>query len=163
MRGNFITDRNGFNNPNYKDGRKNTRLYRIYNNIKSRCYNKNSQAYLRYGARGITVCEEWRNDFTKFYDWSMKNGYQENLTIDRIDNNGNYEPSNCRWVTVKTQSNNRSKNHLVSLNSTTKTLNEWCEIYEINYHTVQDRLKRGWNYEKALLTPPNTKFRRKVV
>ena len=163
MRCNFITDRHGNLNPNYKDGRKNTRLYRIWGNMKSRCYNVHVTHYERYGGRGIKVCDEWKNDFKAFYDWSMSNGYTDNLTIDRINNNGNYEPLNCRWVTVKEQSINRSNNHHVAIDDEIKTLSEWCEIYNINYKTVRDRLKRGWNYKDALTIPVKTKFRKRVV
>lgn len=86
-----------------------TRLHAIWGNMKARCYNDNNKEYHRYGGRGIKVCEEWCNDFIKFNEWAISNGYREGLQIDRIDNDGNYEPSNCRWVTKKENGNNTSK------------------------------------------------------
>lgn len=164
MRGNFITNRSGKLNPNYKHGLKNTRIYRIYHNMLSRCYNSHMVAYSRYGARGITVCDEWKNDFKSFYDWSISHGYQDNLTIDRIDNDGNYEPNNCRWTTCKTQSNNTSRCKYIIINGESKTVREWCEITGVNYSTAQDRMRRcRWDPIKAVTTPPNPKFRKKVM
>ena len=86
---------------------RNTRLYRIWANMKTRCFNHNDPHFERWGARGIIICDEWKNDFKAFYDWSMSHGYADDLTIDRIDNDGNYCPENCRWVTVKVQNNNK--------------------------------------------------------
>lgn len=83
------------------------RLYNIYADMKSRCYNPNEKAFVWYGERGITVCKEWETNYVAFRDWALTNGYSEKLSIDRIDNNGNYEPGNCRWVTMKTQANNK--------------------------------------------------------
>ena len=86
---------------NIKHGKCNTRLYNIYCAMKNRCYNKNYKRYKDYGARGIVVCQEWKDDFMSFYNWAMDNSYRDDLTIDRIDVNGNYEPSNCKWSTAK--------------------------------------------------------------
>lgn len=90
-------------------GKSNTRLYSIWNHMKQRCYNKNKDSYINYGARGITVCDDWKDDFTAFESWAISNGYQDTLTIDRINSNGNYEPSNCRWTTADVQSANTRK------------------------------------------------------
>lgn len=163
MRGNFITDKNGSNNPNYKDGRKGTRLYRIYNNMKTRCYNPNSKSYKYYGARGIGICSEWLNNFSAFKVWALSNGYQDNLTIERLDVNGNYDPSNCVWATYKVQANNTRSNHLFTIDGITMNLTEWSEYYSISVKTVRDRLLRGWDIKRALITPADPKYRKRVI
>lgn len=162
MRGNFTTDRKGINNPNYKHGLRKTRLFSIWTNMLTRCNNTKSYCFHRYGGRGITVCEEWINDFKSFYDWSISNGYTDDLSIDRIDNDGNYEPSNCRWVNNKKQASNRSSNHLITINGETKTITQWSEIYKINRCTINSRIVSGWNEIMAVTTPVEIKFRRKV-
>lgn len=94
-------------NRKFEHGLSNTRLYSIWDGMKKRCYSPKHESYKYYGGRGITICDEWRNNFKLFYDWALDNGYKEYLTIDRIDVNGNYEPSNCRWVTMKEQAKNK--------------------------------------------------------
>ena len=130
-----------------------TRLYTIWCDMKQRCLNKNSVVFRYYGGRNISICKEWENDFNKFYDWAQKNGYSDNLTIDRIDVNGNYEPSNCRWITIQMQRKNTRNNIFVEIEGETKILKDWCDYYNITYTTVMSRLKLGWNIEKALKTP----------
>lgn len=125
------------------------RIYGIWGGIKNRCLNKNEPIYCRYGGRGITVCDEWRNDFTSFYNWSIENGYREDLTIDRIDNNGNYEPSNCRWVTMKEQCSNRSSTRILLYKGEKHCAMEWANKLGIKYVTLIHRLERGWPVEKA--------------
>lgn len=131
-------------------GHTRTRIYEIWCNIKSRCYNIKNHAYKNYGGRGIAVLHEWEHDFMAFYNWAMANGYNDTLTIDRIDVNGNYEPNNCRWVSYKQQSRNRRSNLNYTINGITHCLKEWCEIYNVNYKLVWSRLKRGWDLLRAL-------------
>ena len=92
-----------------KHGMKGTRLYRIWKAMKTRCYNPNSPYFKYYGGKGITVCDEWRDSFQAFYEWSMANGYSDELTIDRIDSDKGYFPANCRWVTMTIQNQNKKK------------------------------------------------------
>ncbi len=107
--------------------------------------------YKNYGGRGIAVCSEWRNDFMSFYNWAVANGYKEFLTLDRIDNNGNYEPSNCRGIDMKQQARNRRSNCNYTIDGETHCLAEWCEIYNMSYDKVKQRLnKLNWSIDKAL-------------
>lgn len=130
-----------------------TRIYRIWKNMKQRCYNPKNPRYNFYGKIGVKVCDEWKNNFISFYKWSIENGYQDNLTIDRIDVNGNYEPSNCRWITNKEQQFNKHVNHFITYNGETKTLTEWGMELGIDPNTLGTRLSRGWSIEKTLITP----------
>lgn len=136
---------------NTKHGLKETRIYRIYTTMKSRCYNKNRKGYTDYGARGITICDEWRNNFQAFYDWAMANEYQEHLEIDRIDVNGNYEPSNCRWITSAQNSYNKrgSKNSSSKYKGVTKVKNKW--VASIGYQNKRYYLGRFKNEDDAAL------------
>lgn len=116
-----------------------------------RCYRKEHNSYKYYGGRGITVCDEWLNNFQAFYDWALDSGYQEKLTLDRVDNNGNYDPSNCRWATPKQQANNTRANHLITHNGETKTVSEWAELLGITHQALDDRLRsQSWTVEDAL-------------
>jgi len=127
----------------------NKKLYKAWHAMLNRCNNPKNKYYSRYGGRGICVCDEW-NDYIKFAYWAFENGFSENLSIDRIDNDGNYEPDNCRWVTMKVQHNNRSGNRLITINGITKTVSEWCDEYDINYNTVLQRMKYGKDIMTAL-------------
>ena len=122
-----------------------TRLYSIYINMKTRCYNKKTPNYNIYGGRGIVICDEWLEDFMNFYNWATSNGYEKHLTIDRIDSNGNYEPSNCRWADHTIQNHNRSYSWNIEINGITRNAKEWCEINGVNYKTAHTRKMRGWS------------------
>ena len=137
------------NNGKRTHGLSKTRLYNIYNDIKRRCNNSNRKEYHNYGGRGISMCEEWKSDFLKFYEWSLENGYQDNLSIDRIDVNGNYDPNNCRWTDAMTQANNKRVNHFVTYNGETHTLAEWSRIKNISSSCIRHRISCGWNLEEV--------------
>ena len=140
----------------------NSRLSHVYHNMKKRCYNPSHSQFKHYGGRGITVCPEWLNreragikNYTKgfiaFQEWALANGYTDNLTIDRIDNNKGYCPENCRWVTMKVQDNNKRSNHYITYKGQTKTLTEWCELLGLSYSKVKQRInKLKWSPEEAL-------------
>lgn len=135
-------------------GRSNTRLYRIWAGIIQRCCNsRNRYEWEKYGGRGITVCEEWKNSFEAFESWALSNGYSDSLSIDRVDVNGNYEPMNCRWATIYEQSNNKRTSRFIEFNGETKTVREFADKYGLNYSCLYARLRNGWSVERALLTP----------
>ncbi len=129
-----------------------TRLYSVWNRMKQRCYNSNDKCYKGYGARGIKVCDEWRQDFKAFYDWAIANKYKSGLSIDRIDVNGNYEPDNCRWVDMKTQARNRRNNVLVEYEGEMMTLGEIAEQINIPYATLKTRYQNGDRGDKLFRT-----------
>lgn len=130
---------------NHRHKMSGTRIYSEWQGMKGRCYNKGSARYADWGGRGIKVCEQWRNSFESFYTWAMANGYQDNLTIDRIDNNGNYCPENCRWVGQQEQCRNRRSNINITIGNSTRTLMEWCEIFQVDYTNVNARYHRNKN------------------
>ncbi len=125
-------------------------LYGIWDNMKQRCGNSNATLYHRYGGRGITVCQEWREDFQAFYNWAMANGYQDDLTIDRIDNDKGYSPDNCRWITKKANLNNTSQNAFIELNGERHTIAEWSRITGISRKAIDYRIKAGKPPEEIL-------------
>ena len=136
-----------------KHGQANTRIYHIWQNMKSRCRNKNNPRYKDYGKRGIDYCEEWEK-FENFYEWAISQGYSKELTIDRIDNDGNYEPSNCRWATTREQQYNKRTTHFVTFKGETKSMAEWAKTKNMSLQTLAARLNTyHWPVEKALETP----------
>lgn len=137
-----------------------TRLYRIHVDMIRRCTQPQNKSYKYYGARGIKVCNEWLGNegYIRFRDWALKNGYKDNLTIDRINVDSDYSPQNCRWVTTKVQNNNTRANKLLSLGEETHNVAEWAEILGIKRETIGSRLMRGWD-DKSTLTKPVRKMR----
>ena len=133
-----------------------THIYGVWCSMKTRCYTKSATGYPFYGARGITVCDEWRNSFETFYEWAIENGYKEGLTIERKDYDGNYCPENCCWITSVAQANNRKSNRRYSLNGETHNVTEWSKIYGIDPRTVFDRIYSGWDFERAITTKVKT-------
>lgn len=141
-------------------GKSGTRLHTIWRSMLSRCNSSNSGSYRNYGARGIVVCREWKEDFVSFYKWALNSGYKSNLYLERIDNNGNYEPSNCTWKTYKEQQRNKRTNHFITYNGKTQTMIEWAEEIGINYATLNYRINIAkWDIGRALTEPVNTIYR----
>lgn len=139
---------------------KRDRLYSVWNMIKQRCLDPNCKSYKNYGGRGITICDEWSNDYETFRTWSLQNGYDpeaknHECTIDRIDNDKGYSPDNCRWVEMKVQARNTRANRIIEYNGEEKTLAEWGEETGILPITIHHRLKSGWTLEEAMTLKPN--------
>ena len=140
----------------------NSRLNIIYNNMKTRCCDPKNWHYKYYGARGITICDEWKNEekvpsldnaskgYLAFKKWALANGYKDTLTIDRIDVNKGYSPDNCRWATKKTQANNTRRNRFITYKNKTQTLAEWCDELGLKYDAVERRLNQlHWTIKEA--------------
>jgi len=145
-----MTFSTGKDNPKYKHGFKGTRLYNIWKGIKKRCHNPNSSIFKNYGGRGIDVCQEW-GEFVPFKEWALANGYKDNLSLDRINTNGNYEPDNCRWADSRTQNNNRINNRCFVIDGKKLTLAQIARLYNISYSTLNSRINRlNWSIEKAI-------------
>ena len=130
------------------------RLYRIWTDMKKRCTNPSCKSFANYGGRGIKVCPQWENNFQLFYTWSLLHGYSDNLSLDRIDVNGDYHPDNCRWVDKLTQTNNCRTNHYLTFDGKTQSIAEWARELGVSDSVIRQRLsKLGWSVEKTLTTP----------
>ena len=141
------------NHKNRVHGGGHTRLYNIYSNMMNRCYNIKQAEYHNYGGRGVSICKEWRDSFVTFREWAIANGYNDTLTIDRIDVNGNYEPPNCRWITKAEQQFNKTNTRYFEYKGQKKCLAEWAEIFSMNKPTLYNRVYNlGWSIDKALET-----------
>ena len=148
-------------------GMSDTKIFGLWRHMKERCYKKSHKSYKDYGGRGIQVCDEWINNFVLFYEWAIANGYDENAdfmqcTLDRIDVNGNYEPSNCRFISMKEQCNNRRNNRFISYNGEVHTIAEWSEKLHMKYCTISWRLNKGWDVEEILGFKKHTIQRKKT-
>lgn len=127
-----------------------TRLYHIWCLMKQRCYNPKTINFKDYGGRGITVCDDWKNNFENFKDWALSNGYQDNLTIDRVDVFGNYSPNNCRWADNDIQQNNKRTSRFLTYKGEIHTISQWAKIKNIKICTIFARLRRNLSKEKIL-------------
>lgn len=134
---------------NFVHGMEGSKLYHVWKGMKQRCSNPNHKGFAQYGGKGISVCNEWLADFETFYNWSMKNGYQDGLSIDRIDNDKGYSPDNCRWATPREQNNNKRSNKLITIDGKTKTAAQWGLERGIRRSTYDRRLRSGWTPEET--------------
>lgn len=130
-----------------------------YKHIKERCYNPHSKSYKRYGGRGIKMCQEWLNNYAAFEEWALTHGFQDGLAIDRIDNDGDYSPENCRFVTLKENNQKRRTTRYYTIDGVTKNLQQWCDEYGMCRGTVHDRLEKGWSIKDALSQPIKANIR----
>lgn len=134
--------------------------YLAWLSMRWRCTNRNRRDYVRYGGRGIKVCDRWSHFANFMADMGLR---PEGMQLDRVNNDGNYEPSNCRWATPKQQARNRSNNNPITFNGETKTRAEWCEQLGLTKHAIRHRLRKGWCIEEAVTTPKTTRWNRHRV
>lgn len=144
------------NTRTHGESNKTSRLHSIWNGMLTRCRNPNDPRYKDYGGRGISVIAEW-TDYVTFRDWALSHGYSKDLTLDRIDVNGNYCPENCRWATRYEQQNNMRSNTFITFNGKTLTLAQWSREIGVRYGTLVTRWSRGWSVERMLTTPNQKK------
>ncbi len=142
-----MTERYDTASPEYK------RLREIWRGMNKRCFNPSCKDYAKYGGRGITVCDEWHEDFYAFYDWAVTHGYRNDLTLDRVNNKKGYYPANLRWVSRKAQANNRTTAKYYAVDGHIKTLAQWSRLYGISPSTIIHRIEDGWSVEDAIKTP----------
>lgn len=135
---------------NTTHGLSKTRVYKIFQYMKQRCYNPNKKEYKNYGGRGIKICDEWKEDFMNFYNWAMANGYDDTLTIDRIDVNGNYCPENCKWISKTLQNKNTRYTSKIKDAEGVLTLNDWVKKYHTSKSTIYYLMKKGMTKEQAI-------------
>lgn len=140
---------------NYKHNEKDTRLYRIWAHMRGRCNNPRDKAYSNYGGRGISITKDWE-EFLDFKKWAINSGYSDDLTIDRINNDGNYCPENCRWANCTEQANNRRSNRNITLDGITMNEAAWADFLQIPRYVLRTRLHRGMSEEDAIKTPVRT-------
>lgn len=145
-----IKSQRGADNGNYKHGGKGTKLYEVWCSMRARCNSISSNAYKYYGNRGISVCEEWDKDYSNFEKWAKENGYKEGLSIDRKNNDGDYCPENCRWVTMKEQANNQRNTLKIEYQGKSMTLHQWADYLGIKADTLYHRIfVLGWSVDRA--------------
>lgn len=144
-------------------GMSRTSLFHVWRAMKDRCLNPNNRSYKNYGGKGVRVCDEWL-DSTTFFDWARSSGYEDGLTIERIDVNGDYCPENCKWIPFAEQARNKTNNLMIEIDGVSKCLAQWCDEYDMSYFMVSQRIRKlGWEPKKALTTPPRkTKARKQV-
>lgn len=132
-----------------------TKLYRVWIHMRERCRCETNSRYYRYGGRGISVCNDWNASFDNFREWALSHGYEEGLTLDRIDNDGNYEPTNCRFVGYDVQNNNFSRNKKVTYSGKALSLSEWSRLTGIHRNTLDYRFNAGWSTENMFNNAPS--------